>query len=57
MISICYIKSWLDTLHPLTRVYIDEGGLTLRADEDVDAYLEVGGKSVDENDEQEAAPC
>lgn len=37
------IKDWLDSLTPGTKVYIDDGGLTLRSTLDPDTWIEVGG--------------
>lgn len=34
---------WLKTLPPDSGVGVDDGGLTLRCDKDIDAYYEVGG--------------
>lgn len=42
------IIAWLRTLTPGTKVYIDDGGLTLRSTEDPDCYIEVGGHTPDD---------
>lgn len=35
---------WLQTLPPDSKVFVDDGGLTLLCTEDADAYYELGGK-------------
>jgi hypothetical protein len=46
---------WLTTLPKGCGCYIDDGGLCLRCDEDDEAYLEVGGKPLPEDEEEEDA--
>lgn len=47
------LKDWILTIHDDTAVGIDDGGLTLTT-EDGSAYLEIGGISVEGEEEQEA---
>lgn len=54
MILVKELKQWLDTLPEDDEVYIDENGTTLCAMLECDAYLEVGGDPVDEEDGDES---
>lgn len=48
------VIDWLRTLPADDAIYIDEGGLNLMSEMDPDAYLEVGGQALeDEEDEDE----
>lgn len=49
--NVMEVKRWLNTLDPLDEVYIDDGGLSLRSVQDDPAYIEVGGLTQDDDEE------
>lgn len=53
MISVAAVKRWLATLEEDDKVFIDDGGLSLMSVSEPDAYLEVGGESDFEDEDDE----
>jgi hypothetical protein len=45
------IGAWLDTLPAGALVGVDDGGLCLRVDCDPEAYLEIGGMPVEDEED------
>lgn len=52
-ISVKDLRAWLTTLDDDDEIAVDDGGVTLTSIDDPDAYLEVGGLPIVEDDDTE----